>query len=564
MLEDRTNPTPVITIMKGADAYEGVSNGSFILSRTDDPNFPISQSLTVNVSVSGAGTATPGQDYQYITSNVTFAAGSATATVTVNVMGQPYDDGNVEPDETVILNIAGPGQNYTVGDPSSATVKIVDNDTASNNYYWIGQGVDDLWSTPNNWTTDTVNHTPTSDSPHGMRDNVYFDASYSNLDSVGGGGYSGYKSLHMINSYSGVLSLSSESFNTFEQTTGTIDQPTASTNLIVTESFNWTGGTLNSTTNLATVTLTGSTMTGTIAPTSAGTVYCGSNLNVEDGAQVEFDPGTISFTNNPDVNIGENSTADVLPVTINSTVKYSGVDQINLGTNALFSVTGPGTFDGTGVPLYNLGGTVSVLGMATVQLGGKVTANNGVQVDASYCQDGTLPYLQIESGADLQVENKALITSGKLLTLYNSNLLDNVNAQTATITGDLTLAGGTVIICNPGLQWHYGTLYVTGKVDIYGGEYKPKIAGATSGKNDIWKSDGNFTLAANNNATLSPWDNAGANTVASGIWTIIKSNSGAFTGTFAVNNLIYFLGPPVQSFTWGTAGNPVNQANLIT
>ena len=141
-----------------------MSNGSFILSRTDDPNHPISQSLTVNVSVSGAGRATPGQDYQFISSQVTFAAGSATATVTVNVMGSPYNDSYVENDEMVILNIAGPGQNYSIGTPSSATVIIVDNDTNAHDYYWTGEGGNPYWSTPANWTLDTSPaHTPASD-----------------------------------------------------------------------------------------------------------------------------------------------------------------------------------------------------------------------------------------------------------------------------------------------------------------------------------------------------------------------------------------------------------------
>ena len=69
MLEDRTNPSSVITIVKGADAYEGVSNGSFILFAFRRHQ-PVDLGFT---SRSAGGTATPGQDFQYITSYTTLA-----------------------------------------------------------------------------------------------------------------------------------------------------------------------------------------------------------------------------------------------------------------------------------------------------------------------------------------------------------------------------------------------------------------------------------------------------------------------------------------------------------
>jgi hypothetical protein len=432
-------------------------------------------------------------------------------------------------------------------------------------YYWLGTVPGGNWSTVGNWTLDPVNKTPAQTIPFGFNDDVYFDGDVSNI-SVNGGSMSGYKSLHLVNGYSGSVGIGGMSVQTFEldSADATLDQIISTATLMVSSNFIWKDGTLNSTTNLATVEISGSTATALFAPNGAGTVYCGSNLTLSNGAHAEFQPGEIQFSNNPKITVGDNCSADVLPVTINSTVKYVGVKQINVvGTNALFSVGGPGTFDATGIPIYNSGGTVSIHGMATVKLGGQVTVN-GQPVVASYYQDGTLPYLQLETGVDLQVTNPAWMMTGKTLTLYNSALPDNVAAQTAKITGDFDQTGGTVIICNPVGAWHYGTFLVTGKVDIFGGEYKPKIAGVTSGKNDIWESGGNFTLAMNNTATLTPQDNAGTNTVLNGIWTIIKSTAGTFTGTFATMNLVYFLGPPAGSFTWGTAGNPVNQANLST
>ena len=85
--------------------------------------------LTVNFAV--AGTATFNSDYTqsgaatFSTTNgtVTFAAGSSTATVTID----PTTDVTVEPDETVILTVAS-GTGYSVGSPSAVTGTIVNDD----------------------------------------------------------------------------------------------------------------------------------------------------------------------------------------------------------------------------------------------------------------------------------------------------------------------------------------------------------------------------------------------------------------------------------------------------
>ncbi|BCU13935.1 hypothetical protein MAN88_44990 [Microcystis aeruginosa] len=74
-------------------------------------------SLTVNYSISG--TATNGNDYTLLPTSVTFAAGSSTATVTVD----PTADTTVESDETVILTLAA-GTGYTVGTTTPVTGTI--------------------------------------------------------------------------------------------------------------------------------------------------------------------------------------------------------------------------------------------------------------------------------------------------------------------------------------------------------------------------------------------------------------------------------------------------------
>ncbi|HYW69421.1 MAG TPA: Calx-beta domain-containing protein, partial [Pyrinomonadaceae bacterium] len=86
--------------------------------------------LAVNFTV--GGTATFNSDYTQTGASsfffnsgiVNFAAGSSTATVTID----PTTDTVVEPDETVILTVA-PGTGYGVGSPSAATGTIVNDDT---------------------------------------------------------------------------------------------------------------------------------------------------------------------------------------------------------------------------------------------------------------------------------------------------------------------------------------------------------------------------------------------------------------------------------------------------
>ena len=81
-----------------------------------------SGALTVNYSI--AGTATSGTDYTGAAGTVSFAAGSSTATVTVD----PTPDATVEPDETVILTVTA-GTGYNVASPGAATGTITNDDT---------------------------------------------------------------------------------------------------------------------------------------------------------------------------------------------------------------------------------------------------------------------------------------------------------------------------------------------------------------------------------------------------------------------------------------------------
>ncbi len=96
------NDFPVITVAAtdagAAETATGVTPnpGAFTLTRTG----PTTSALTVNIQMSG--TATNGTDYSNIATTATFAAGSATAVVNLNVI----DDTLIEGTETATLTVA--------------------------------------------------------------------------------------------------------------------------------------------------------------------------------------------------------------------------------------------------------------------------------------------------------------------------------------------------------------------------------------------------------------------------------------------------------------------------
>ena len=97
----------------------GQGSGAFTFSRSGY----LASALTVKFTVSG--TATNGGDYTSLGTTVVFAAGSATATKTVNVI----NDNVAEDTETVGVTLAG-GAGHTIGNPSSAALTIQDDDSS--------------------------------------------------------------------------------------------------------------------------------------------------------------------------------------------------------------------------------------------------------------------------------------------------------------------------------------------------------------------------------------------------------------------------------------------------
>jgi hypothetical protein len=106
----------------GLVSEDGTNNIIYTFTRTG----PTTTSLSVSYTVSG--TATLGTDYTGIaptsaTKTVGFAAGSATATVTVD----PIADVEIEPDEIVTLTLAA-GSGYSIGTTAAAVGTILNDD----------------------------------------------------------------------------------------------------------------------------------------------------------------------------------------------------------------------------------------------------------------------------------------------------------------------------------------------------------------------------------------------------------------------------------------------------
>ena len=115
-------PAVVTVVTSDGDVNEFGNFGIFTLTRVGG-----NMSAPLSVTVTFGGTATAGTDYNPVTTSyavisttVTFAAGSATATVLV----LPRWDSVTDPSETVTITVVD-GDSYDPGAPASATLTIV-------------------------------------------------------------------------------------------------------------------------------------------------------------------------------------------------------------------------------------------------------------------------------------------------------------------------------------------------------------------------------------------------------------------------------------------------------
>jgi hypothetical protein len=129
---DNEVPPPTITIAatdgSGTEAIDGSPDFIFTFTRTGD----LSQALSINYSIFGvsSNSATSGQDFNAISASVTFAAGSATATLAFDALDDALIEGSEDFTVAIQSDFAFP-QRYLVGAQSVVTGTVIDDDAGS-------------------------------------------------------------------------------------------------------------------------------------------------------------------------------------------------------------------------------------------------------------------------------------------------------------------------------------------------------------------------------------------------------------------------------------------------
>jgi hypothetical protein len=137
-----TSATVNLAVAPTSVTEDGTTNLVYTFTRTGSTT----SALTVNYGITGTATssdytgATPGTG-----KTITFAAGSATATLTIN----PTADTAIEANETVVLTLAT-GAGYTIGTSSTVTGNITNDDLPSINLSPNGQTVVEGLTSPQN------------------------------------------------------------------------------------------------------------------------------------------------------------------------------------------------------------------------------------------------------------------------------------------------------------------------------------------------------------------------------------------------------------------------------
>lgn len=114
---------PLVSIAAGLDGNEaGSVAGTFILTRGPD----VSSEVTVAYTVSPLGTATSGADFTALPGTIVIPAGSASATLSVPVLGDLVD----EPSESLVVTLTPTTVPYTTatGAAATASITILDDD----------------------------------------------------------------------------------------------------------------------------------------------------------------------------------------------------------------------------------------------------------------------------------------------------------------------------------------------------------------------------------------------------------------------------------------------------
>ncbi|MEC9284259.1 MAG: Calx-beta domain-containing protein, partial [Bdellovibrionota bacterium] len=146
-------------------------------NESDDISFTVSLDtyscagdLNVDFVTSNSTAYTMDYDYEYKSSNITIPQGSTSQSFSITV----YDDTYWEADEQFSVRISNNNFGTIIDDTAVGT--IVDNDNAQAEIVvWTGLAGDSLWSSPGNWSTNSV---------PGESDVAYFDDTCSNCNAT--------------------------------------------------------------------------------------------------------------------------------------------------------------------------------------------------------------------------------------------------------------------------------------------------------------------------------------------------------------------------------------------
>jgi hypothetical protein len=316
-----------------------------------------------------------------------------------------------------------------------------------------------------------------------------------------------YHSVNLIDGYSGTVAAPT-GFRTGRLVieSGAIAQTAGScSDIWVSQAFLWTGGTLggshagtgnpdfvasNSTLHL----LGGSTSI--IDPGAGQTVATGSTLSFEAefgaGSTATFYSGTVAFVGGLGVVIDALCTvnAEVSPATakfVDTPQPGATAKLITIKTGGKMYVRGAdgGTFD-SAIPVMNFG-LFQVEKNATAIIRGAIPLGNAA-TDPSFYQDTEAAAIKIENGSKLVTEKGLSFLNGTLATLANANPPQGF-AQTATVSGKVSLSGGHVYVCENTNPHVFGTLVFESDVWLGAVTLHVVVDGRAPGTGDAGKSD---------------------------------------------------------------------------
>jgi hypothetical protein len=441
----------------------------------------------------------------------------------------------------------------------SPELESLDDRIVPANLLWTDAAQDEQFGNPADWLNrDTLQ--PVTSAPV-AGDNIYFDGNYFathpwlNPNCINlFGASSEYGSINLINSYAGNVSTPT-GFQTaiLDLESGSLDQLSSTADITVNQNFNFTGGTLNSTSNLANLIISGSNATATFNP-NGRTVNLGDNISLQNGAVATMNAGTINITNdNEQFNINQFCGLKVAPggnLVASEGIRFN--NSIDIAANAWLEVVS-GTFEAGGL-IENDGGSFTLDSDTKAYVPGLNRLPGGWQY---YTQNSGVT--RLFGGSTLQTNPLArayvAFHGGLLTTVANAS----GNSSATIDTPVFNFLGGDLFIDEADPNHHYGTLTVTGSVNWLGGTYHPFVAG-DGVQSDQWYAKGTFTVNAGTVLSPAALDGEGNPIMpnANMRWAIIRADGGIPNPSPvpSYNTAIWTLDP--------VAGNPIREWDLTT